>query len=66
MTRPVAMITKAFFLAKENSRIGVLILRDHGRTPETGTRVIRAEPVRGQTRVLRNFTMYAKAGRARA
>jgi hypothetical protein len=66
MTRPVAMITKSFFLLKENYRIGVLILRDHGRSPEPGAHVIRAEPVRGQTRVFRNFSMCAKAGRARA
>jgi hypothetical protein len=34
------MITKPFILAKEKDRIGVLILRDHGRSLETGASLI--------------------------
>jgi hypothetical protein len=60
------MITKHFFLAKANYRIGVLILRDHGRSPETGPRLIRANPDPSPNPRVPDFTICAKAGRAHA
>jgi len=53
-TQPTGMITKAFFLTKENHRISTKILRDHARNqPQRQRQPPKETPERDHARVSR-------------
>jgi hypothetical protein len=60
------MITKPFILAEDKYRIGVLILRDHGRRLETGASLIPRVPECRINRHRHSGTFTIDAGGARA